>query len=57
MVSDCAAAIIIFSTLWGLYLKEWQGASDRALRLLKLGVGLLVGSTLVIGLGAYLKGA
>jgi L-rhamnose-H+ transport protein len=49
------SSIIIFSTLWGLGLGEWAGASEKSMRLLRFGVGALVGSTLVIGLGAWLK--
>jgi L-rhamnose-H+ transport protein len=48
------ASIIIFATMWGLILKEWRGASRRALLLLNLGVAALLVSTLVIGYGNYL---
>ena len=48
------ASIIIFSTLWGLALHEWRGASRRALRLLALSLAILVGSTVIIGYGNYL---
>jgi L-rhamnose-H+ transport protein len=48
------ASIIIFSTLWGLALREWKGASLRALLLLGLSLLVLVGSTVIIGLGNYL---
>ncbi|MGC2271134.1 MAG: L-rhamnose/proton symporter RhaT, partial [Candidatus Sulfotelmatobacter sp.] len=48
------ASIIIFSTLWGIGLKEWKGAGVPALRSLTLALLLLVGSTVVVGYGNYL---
>jgi len=48
------ASIIIFSSLWGIGLKEWRGAGRPAVRLLGLGLAVLVGSTIVIGYGNYL---
>jgi L-rhamnose-H+ transport protein len=45
------ASIILFSTLWGFALKEWSGASAKTRSLVWTGIGLLVGSTLVIGWG------
>jgi L-rhamnose-H+ transport protein len=48
------ASIIIFSTLWGLGLKEWKGAGTPAMRLLSLALALLVGSTVIVGYGNYL---
>jgi L-rhamnose-H+ transport protein len=49
------ASIILFSTLWGFALKEWTGASARTRTFVWLGVTLLVGSTVVIGLGNSLS--
>ncbi len=51
------ASIVIFSTLWGIGLKEWKGASKLAIRLLVLGLAVLIGSTLIIGYGNYLATA
>ncbi len=48
------ASIIIFSTLWGLGLKEWRGAGNRAMSLLTLALFMLVGSTMIVGYGNYL---
>ncbi len=48
------ASIIIFSTLWGLALREWKGASPRAMGLIVLSLTVLVGSTVMIGYGNYL---
>jgi L-rhamnose-H+ transport protein len=45
------ASIILFSTLWGFALKEWSGASSKTRSLVWIGIGMLVGSTLVIGWG------
>ena len=49
------ASIIIFATLWGLALKEWKGTSVRTRTLVASGLALLIGSTLVVGYGNYLK--
>jgi L-rhamnose-H+ transport protein len=48
------ASIIIFSSLWGIGLKEWKGAGVRAGRLLALSLALLVASTVIVGYGNYL---
>lgn len=45
------ASIIIFSTLWGIILLEWKGANRKSKQLLFYGVGLLVASTIAIGIG------
>jgi L-rhamnose-H+ transport protein len=45
------ASIIIFSTLWGIFFKEWKGAQSRTKGLVVLMLALLVGSTVVIGFG------
>lgn len=45
------ASIIIFASFWGLLLHEWAGASIRTRALLWGGVGVLVLSTIVIGVG------
>lgn len=49
------ASIILFSTLWGFALREWAGVSTRTRVLVWLGITLLVGSTVVIGVGNYLS--
>jgi L-rhamnose-H+ transport protein len=49
------ASIIIFATLWGLALKEWRGTSMRTKVLVTLGLALLIGSTVIVGYGNYLK--
>jgi L-rhamnose-H+ transport protein len=49
------ASIIIFSTFWGLALKEWRGTSDRTRKLIAAGLTVLIVSMSVVGLGAYLE--
>lgn len=49
------ASIIIFSTLWGIVLREWKGTSRRTHLLITLGLAILIGSTIVVGYGNYLK--
>jgi L-rhamnose-H+ transport protein len=51
------ASIIIFSTLWGIALKEWNGAGVRTKLLLGLSLLVLVASTIVVGYGNYAGGA
>jgi len=48
------ASIIIFSTLWGVALKEWRGVSARTKALVFLTLLTLVGSTVIVGYGNYL---
>jgi L-rhamnose-H+ transport protein len=48
------ASIIIFSTLWGVALKEWRGVSRRTKTLVFLTLLTLVGSTVIVGYGNYL---
>ena len=48
------ASIIIFSTLWGIALREWRGVSARTRTLVFLTLLTLVGSTVIVGYGNYL---
>jgi L-rhamnose-H+ transport protein len=48
------ASIIIFSTLWGIALKEWNGTGTRTKFLVFLSLLVLVGSTVIVGYGNYL---
>jgi L-rhamnose-H+ transport protein len=48
------ASIIIFSSLWGIALKEWSGSSRGTKTKLALGLALLILSTIIIGYGNYL---
>ncbi len=45
------ASIIIFSTLWGIALKEWKGTSKATHIWIGLGLLVLIFSTIVIGYG------
>ncbi len=49
------ASIIIFSSLWGIGLREWKGTSSRTRTRLAIGLMLLIGSTVVVGWGNYLN--
>ncbi len=51
------ASIIVFSTLWGIALKEWKGASIKTKWLVGFSLLVLVGSTVVVGYGNYLGAA
>lgn len=48
------ASIILFSSLWGIALKEWKGSSGGTHRFIFAGIAVLVFSTLVVGYGNYL---
>jgi L-rhamnose-H+ transport protein len=48
------ASIIIFSTLWGIAMKEWRGVSAYTTALVTLTLLTLVGSTVIVGYGNYL---
>ena len=50
------ASIIIFSTLWGIFFKEWRGAQARTKQLVIVMLVLLVGSTIIIGFGNKVSG-
>ena len=48
------ASIIIFSTLWGIALKEWSGVGRRTRLLVVLSLAVLVSSTIIVGYGNML---
>lgn len=48
------ASIIIFSSLWGIGLREWKGSSGFTKSLLTLGLAILVFSTVIVGYGNYM---
>jgi L-rhamnose-H+ transport protein len=50
------ASIIIFSTMWGWIFREWKGAGKKTHTLITLGIGTLILSTIIIGIGTWLKG-
>ena len=48
------ASIIIFSTLWGVALHEWRGASKRTIYLVVFSLFVLIASTVIVCYGNYL---
>lgn len=48
------SAIIVFSTLWGIALKEWKGTSPRTHSLIAAGLAVLCLSWVLVGYGNYL---
>jgi L-rhamnose-H+ transport protein len=48
------ASIIIFSSLWGIALREWKGSSGFTKTLLFMGLATLILSTVIVGFGNYL---
>jgi L-rhamnose-H+ transport protein len=50
------ASIIIFSNLWGLWLKEWKLVSRKVLTCLLTGIFMLIISVILIGIGNYMAG-
>lgn len=49
------SSTIIFSNLWGLYFKEWEGVSRKTLFIVISGLLVLIVSTGIIGWGTYLQ--
>lgn len=49
------ASIIVFATMWGWILREWKGSGKKTHALIGIGIALLICSTVVIGVGTYLK--
>jgi len=48
------AFIIVFSNIWALIFREWRGSSTKTVAKIIAGIGVLIVSTWVIGLGNYL---
>lgn len=48
------ASIIIFSSFWGIVLKEWRGTSRGTHLLILSGILVLILSTLIVGYGNYI---
>ncbi|MBM4063538.1 MAG: L-rhamnose/proton symporter RhaT [Planctomycetes bacterium] len=48
------ASIILFSSMWGIALREWRGSSGFTKCLLGLGLFVLVFATVIVGFGNYL---
>jgi L-rhamnose-H+ transport protein len=45
------AFIVVFLNLWGLVFHEWRGTSAKTKSLVWIGILVLIGSTIVIGVG------
>ena len=45
------ATIILTANFWGFYLKEWAGVSKKTFRTFLLGIGLILASIFVVGIG------
>lgn len=45
------ATIILTANLWGLYLKEWTGVSQATFRTFLVGLGLIMVSIFLVGIG------
>ena len=50
------AFIIVFSSMWGLILKEWKGSGRRTMLTIAIGIFVVIISTVLIGAGSYLVG-
>ena len=48
------ASIMIFSTLWGIALREWNGTGRRTKLLVAASLFVLIASTVIVGYGNYL---
>ena len=48
------ASIMIFSTLWGIALREWNGTGRRTKLLVAASLLVLIASTVIVGYGNYL---
>lgn len=44
------ALIIVFATLWGLYRKEWKGASNKVYVILIVSLLIIIASSFIIGI-------
>lgn len=45
------ATIILTANLWGFYLKEWKGVSQKTFRTFLCGIGLIMLSIVLVGIG------
>ena len=49
------AFIILISSAWGLFLKEWKGVSRRTFATILAGVGVILLSVMLVGWGNSMK--
>jgi L-rhamnose-H+ transport protein len=45
------ATIILTANFWGFYLKEWTGVSKKTFNTFLLGIGLILASIVIVGIG------
>lgn len=45
------ATIILTANFWGFYLKEWSGVSKKTFNTFLLGIGLILASIVIVGIG------
>ena len=45
------ATIILTANFWGFYLKEWKGVSPKTFRTFLWGIGLILASIFIVGIG------
>jgi L-rhamnose-H+ transport protein len=45
------ATIILTANFWGLYLKEWSGVSKQTFRTFVIGIGVILLSIVIVGIG------
>lgn len=45
------ATIILTANFWGFYLKEWTGVSKKTFRTFLMGIGLILASIVLVGIG------
>ena len=48
------STIILTANMWGVYNKEWKGVSSKTLRTIIVGIGLILLSVVLVGIGNYL---
>ncbi len=49
------AFIILISSAWGLFLKEWKGVSRRTMTTIFAGIGVILLSVVIVGIGNSMK--
>jgi L-rhamnose-H+ transport protein len=45
------AFIILVSNVWGIWLKEWKGVGRKTLTTISIGIGAIVASVVIVGIG------
>jgi L-rhamnose-H+ transport protein len=45
------AFIILVSNVWGIWLKEWKGVGRKTLTTIAIGIGAIVASVVIVGIG------